>query len=320
MNKTNTTKTTKPILKWVGGKTQILDKLLVEFPPEMNNYHEIFLGGGSVLLALLIYIKKGNIKVNGKICAYDINEPLIYLYKNIQSVPNELYTEIQQIIHEFNECPITGIVNRTPVNIVDAMQTKENYYYWTRNKYNKLSSIEKNSINGSAIFVFLNKTCFRGIFRLGPNGFNVPYGHNKNPEIINLAHLIEMHLLVQGVVFECCDFTTSLSNIEKDDFIYMDPPYSKETNTSFVGYTENGFNIETQMNLFGLLHNLSNDGKNFILSNADVSLVRDSFTNDEKSNEPNTKKKYNIISILCKRRVNSKNPGSTTQEVIIKNY
>jgi DNA adenine methylase len=316
----NTVKIVKPILKWVGGKTQLLDKLLVEFPLEINNYREIFLGGGSVLLAFLAYVKEGIIRVNGlgSIYAYDINEPLIYLYKNIQSAHNELYVEIQQLIREFNECLIIGTVNRSPINIVEAKQTKENYYYWTRDKYNKFTSTEKNSIMGSATFVFLNKTCFRGIFRVGPRGFNVPYGHNKNPEIINWAHLIEIHNLIQGVVFECCDFTKSLSNIEKDDFIYMDPPYSKENDTSFVGYTENGFNIETQLKLFNLCNNLTNENHKFILSNADVGLVRDNFTTDE--TETNNNKKYNIISIICKRRVNSKNPDSTAKEVIIKNY
>ena len=78
----------KPILKWVGGKTQIMDKLIMDFPVEINNYHEIFLGGGSVLLTLLSYIKNGIIKVKGNIYAYDINEPLIYLYKNIQIYHN----------------------------------------------------------------------------------------------------------------------------------------------------------------------------------------------------------------------------------------
>ena len=85
----------KPILKWVGGKTQILDKLIVEFPTEINNYREIFLGGGSVLLTLLSYVKTGVIKIHGNIYAYDLNEPLIYIYKNIQTKHTELYNEIQ---------------------------------------------------------------------------------------------------------------------------------------------------------------------------------------------------------------------------------
>jgi len=299
----------KPILKWVGGKTQIIDKLIVDFPIEINNYREIFLGGGSVLLALLSYVKNGIIKVRGNIYAYDLNEPLVYIYKNIQSRHNELYDTIQNIITEFNGCG-NGEINRTPTNIQEAKIAKENYYYWIRSEYNKLCSNNKKGILGSAMFLFLNKTCFRGVFRVGPRGFNVPYGHYNNPEIINKEHLEEIHNLIQNVIFECCDFNTSLINVQTNDFVYLDPPYAPETDTSFVGYTENGFNIEQHNNLFKLIHNLTESDKKMILSNADVSLVRENFTNE----------KYNILSILCKRSINSKNPEAKAKEVIIKNY
>ena len=300
----------KPVLKWVGGKTQIVDKLMLEFPTEINNYHEIFLGGGSVLLTMLSYVKEGVIKLTGTINAYDLNEPLIYVYKNIQSSYNELYIETQNIIKCYNECGSGLIINRNPTNLEEAIQTKENYYYWIRMEYNKLSVSGKNSSIGSAMFIFLNKTCFRGVFRVGPNGFNVPYGHYKNPEIVNKAHLCEIHHLIQGVVFECCDFTESLSHISNHDFVYLDPPYAPETVTSFVGYTLNGFNIENHTNLFKLLHALTDSKKKILLSNADVNLVRENFTGD----------KYNITSILCKRSINSKNPEAKAKEVIIKNY
>jgi DNA adenine methylase len=121
----------KPILKWVGGKTQIIDSLIVDFPREINNYHEAFLGGGSVLLTLLSYVKSGIIKISGNINAYDLNEPLIYIYKNIQTQPSELYDAIKTIIIEFNECG-DGEINRIPINIEEAKKARENYYYWTR--------------------------------------------------------------------------------------------------------------------------------------------------------------------------------------------
>lgn len=299
----------KPILKWVGGKTQILDKLMVEFPVEINNYREIFLGGGSVLLALLSYVKNGTIKVHGNIYAYDLNEPLIYMYKNIQSAHTELYNEIQDLITEFNSCG-NGEINRTPTNINEAIIAKENYYYWIRSEYNKLTLSNKKTPKGSAMFIFLNKTCFRGVFRIGPKGFNVPYGHYNNPEIINQEHLNEIHQLIQNVIFECCDFNTSLNNVEPNDYVYLDPPYAPETDTSFVGYTENGFNIDNHNNLFKLIHTLTETNKKIMMSNADVNLVRDNFTSE----------KYNITSILCKRAINSKNPEAKTKEVIIKNY
>ena len=300
----------KPILKWVGGKTQIIDKLIVDFPIEINNYREAFLGGGSVLLAFLSYVKSGIIKINGNIYAYDLNEPLIYIYKNIQTQRNELYDILKNIITDFKECG-NGKINRTPENIEEAKIAKENYYYWIRSEYNKLSIIDKKSILGSSMLIFLNKTCFRGIFRVGPNGFNVPYGHYSNPEIINKEHLDDIHNLIQNVIFECYDFDTSLAlaNIEQGDFTYLDPPYAPETNTSFVGYTEKGFDIENHKKLFNLIHNLTEAKHKVMLSNADVSLVRENF-----------KEKYNTSSILCKRSINSKNPESKAKEVIIKNY
>ena len=299
----------KPILKWVGGKTQILDKIIVEFPTNINNYREIFLGGGSVLLALLSYVKNDIIKIHGQIYAYDVNEPLIYMYKNIQSNHNEVYNQLEQMINEFNSCADNKI-NRTPKNIDEAKEAKENYYYWIRSEYNKLSLVDKKTILGSAMFIFLNKTCFRGVFRIGPKGFNVPYGHYNNPEIINKEHLDEIHELIKNVIFECGDFNMSLSTVEPNDYVYLDPPYAPEKNTSFVSYTENGFNIDDHNNLFTLINKLTETNKKIMMSNADVNLVRDNFATN----------KYNITSILCKRSINSKNPESKAKEVIIKNY
>ena len=258
---------------------------------------------------LLSYVKNGIIKIHGNIYAYDLNEPLVYIYKNIQSNHNELYNQIQLLITEFNSCG-DGEINRAPKNIDEAKIAKENYYYWIRSEYNKLSFNDKKTTFGSAMFIFLNKTCFRGVFRVGPKGFNVPYGHYNNPEIINKEHLDEIHELIQNVIFECCDFNISLNNVEPNDYVYLDPPYAPETDTSFVGYTENGFNIDNHNNLFKLIHKLTETNKKMMLSNADVSLVRDNFTSE----------KYNITSILCKRAINSKNPEAKAKEVIIKNY
>jgi DNA adenine methylase len=294
----------KPILKWVGGKTQIIDNIIKEFPLEINNYHEIFLGGGSVLLALLSYVKIGNIKINGKIYAYDINEPLIYMYKNIQSNHNELYNEIQLLIEDFNSCG-NGELNRKPKNIEEAKMLNENYYYWIRSKYNK-SDFDRNSVKGSAMFIFLNKTCFRGVFRIGPNGFNVPYGNYKKPEIINKEHLEKVSSIIKDVEFQCSDFRESLNHIEKNDFVYLDPPYAPETNNSFVGYTKDGFNIQSHNELFQLIHKLTEKNIKIVLSNSDVELVRENF-----------KEKYNIKSIICKRSINSKTPDAKVKELII---
>ena len=312
---------TKPIIKWVGGKTQIIDKIIYEYPTTMTNYHEIFLGGGSVLLALLSYKKAGHITITGTINAYDINETLISLYKNIQSKHNELYTTLKQIIDEFNSCNDNedSILNRKPKNLEEAKNKPENYYYWSRIKYNKLSGIEKNGILGTALFIFLNKTCFRGIYRVGPNGFNVPYGNYSQPEIINKEHLQEVHELIQGVIFTHCDFSVPLQNCISSvtssvtssvDFIYLDPPYAPEHSKSFVGYNKDGFNLDQHIKLFTLCKELNTKKIKFIMSNADVALIKDYFLPEI----------YNTQSITTKRSINSKKPGSKTLEVIIKNF
>lgn len=312
MSKCKNNNIIKPILKWVGGKTQILDILLLDFPKEIENYHEIFIGGGSVLIRLLTDIKNKKIKVNGTINAYDINEPLIYVYKNIQNNHIELYNKIEELIEEFNKLDGT-VINRKAQNLIEAKTSKESYYYWIRKSYNELKKEDKKSILGSSYFIFLNKTCFRGLFRLGPNGFNVPYGNYKNPEIINKEHLEEIHILIKDVIFECSDFTISLEKIKENDFVYLDPPYAPENEKSFVSYTEGGFNKESHLKLFEIYNNLSdlNDKKiKLMMSNSDVKLVRDNFLLE----------KFNIKSIVCKRAINSKNPESKTKEVIIKNY
>lgn len=299
----------KPILKWVGGKQQIINNIIDKFPKEFNNYREICLGGASVLFALLIIKEKGDIKINGNIYAYDINETLIYMYKNIQLNNEGLFLEIKKIIDEFNSCDNKKI-NKNPKNIDEALLNKENYYYWSRNKFNNLTIDEKKSLLGSALFIFLNKTCFRGLYREGPNGFNVPYGNYKNPEIINKNHLEIISKLIKDVIFECYDYKISLNQTELNDFIYIDPPYVYEIKTSFVNYNKNGFAIKNHIELFDLIHNLTEKNIKVMMNNSDVKLIYDNFENT----------KYKIESILCKRKINSKNPNAKINEVIITNY
>jgi DNA adenine methylase len=297
---------TKPIIKWVGGKTQILECIMERFPRKMVNYHEPFLGGGSVLLGLLTEVKRGSIELSGEVYAYDANEALIYVYKNIQTKYIELYNDLQVLIGEYNQSN-GETVNRKPTNLEEAKQSKENYYYWTRSRYNNLSHDERISTLGSAMFIFMNKTCFRGVFRVGPNGFNVPFGNNRNPEIINRKHLEEVHQLIQGVHFEFCDFSKSIITVNPGDFVYMDPPYAPEKETSFVGYTENGFDSKKHKELFKLCDSIAGKGIYWMMSNSDVPLVREYFSTE----------KYTVEGILCKRSIHSKNPDTKAKEVII---
>jgi DNA adenine methylase len=269
----------KPLLKWVGGKTQILDKVLQEFPTDIDNYHEIFLGGGSVLFGILTLQKENIIKVN-KIYAYDVNEPLINLYINVKKNPLELYNKIHELIIKYNECSKLNVSDkkeRNPKNENDALLSKETFYYWIRKNYNSLTNEQKNSLIGSSMFVFLNKTCFRGLFRIGPNGFNVPFGNYEKPEIVNKEHLLSISELIKNVDFKCLDFKHSIDNLNGNDFVYLDPPYAPENDKSFVGYNENGFNLENHIELFKKCDEINDKKIKFILSNADVKLVRENF-------------------------------------------
>ena len=305
----DTYKITKPIVKWVGGKTQIIDDVIRLFPTKIHNYREPFVGGGSVLLALLIYVKKGIITITGSIYASDLNEQLISLYKNIQTNHIALYDKVQEFIKEYTLA--NGLdVNRDPSTLVEATMSKENYYYWMRKQYNGFSVAGKNSVTGSAMFVFLNKTCFRGVYREGPRGFNVPYGHYKNPEIINKEHLIEIHDLIKDVIFTSNDFASSSVDIVANDFVYLDPPYAPETINSFVSYTKHGFGEEQHTKLFQLCDNLTDAHIKFLMNNSNVQLIKNHFLNV----------KYNIHTLICKRAINSKNPSAKTSEVIITNY
>lgn len=300
----------KPIIKWVGGKSKLLDKLFVDFPENVNNYYELFLGGGSVLLALLHLKKNNHIKIRGKIYAFDLNETLIYLYINIQKNHQFLYQEIQKLIQDYNNCEENGVVNRKPKNIDEAKTSKESYYYWIRSSFNSLSQEEKKYPKCSAMFIFLNKTCFRGLYRMGPNGFNVPFGNYRNPEILNKEHLDEIHELIQGVHFECLSYKDAILKIKNNDFCYMDPPYVPEKEGSFVGYNEGGFDLEEHKNLFKLSNELNTKNIKFMMSNADVEFVRNQFVHSN----------FKIKSIECRRAINAKKPDSKTKEVVIINY
>jgi DNA adenine methylase len=290
----------KPFLKWVGGKQQILTDVLQLFPREIEDYYEPFVGGGSVLLGLL----SSDIKIRGKVYASDANANLIAVYQHIQHNPQEVITELQKMIEEYNACSTKSIVKRKPINIDEATTSQESYYYWIRQQYN---GIHHPCVMSSAMFIFLNKTCFRGLYREGPNGFNVPYGNYKNPSIIDVDHIMQISNLIRDVVFSVASFEETLQKPRHNDFVYLDPPYAPETGTSFVSYTLDGFNIQKHMQLFTLCHGLTDKQIQFLMSNADVKLVRDNMS------------VYEMNIIVCKRAINSKKPGSKTNELLILN-
>lgn len=203
----------KPILKWLGGKTQILDKILQEIPKHINNYHEPFVGGGSVLLGFLTLVYEGSIKVDGNIYVSDKNANLINMYINIRDKPDEVIDVLNVLLEEFKHLTFDTSVekpNRQPKNKSEALQCQESYYYWTRKVFNTFQDTERNTPKSSAYFIFLNKTCFRGMYREGPNGFNAPFGHYKNPSIYNKNDVLLVSSLLQHVEFSSQSFEKSL--------------------------------------------------------------------------------------------------------------
>lgn len=266
----------RPFLKWVGGKSQLLDKVFSHFPEEINNYYEPFLGGGSVLLALLSHAKAGAITIRGRVVASDCNAALIGLYKNIQ-------TRCDELIHWLTDI---------------GSEVSEERYYELRSRFNELE--DKECLEASALMLILNKTGFRGMYREGPRGLNIPYGNYKNPGIFDAAHLLEVSELVRGVEFRCTDYYSVLGVAHAGDYVYLDPPYAPETATSFVGYNAGGFMDHDT--LFAAVRRLP---CNWLMSNSSVPAVHAAFG------------EYNIRVVEARRAINSKNPGATTAEVLV---
>lgn len=295
----------KPCLKWVGGKTQILDAVLDRFPRTMVNYHEPFVGGGSVLLGLLSQKRAGLKTVTGTIYASDANPLLIALYTNLQTRLEDVLRELKALVAVYGGLKGTT-VNRKPTTEEEANTSQESYYYWIRTSLNKLTKEEKQTPKGSAYFLFLNKTCFRGVYREGPNGFNVPFGNYKNPGILDEPHLRALSALLQGVVFTTQPFQESLKRVSKGDFVYLDPPYAPESETSFVSYTADGFDVKQHKALFAACHDLPKQGAQFLMSNANVPFVKNAFPAP-----------FQTHTLSCRRAIHSKTPDAKTMEVLI---
>lgn len=273
----------KPLIKWVGGKHKLLHHLLTKFPTTINNYHELFLGGGSVLLGVLSAQENKKITIKGKIYAYDSNAVLIGFYKAIQSNWKELYDTIMKI-----------------KKAGEKVEDKE-YYYYIRQLYNSRDDTYMTRI---AEFVYLNKNCFRGIFRLNKSGgFNVPYGNYKNPKIADPIEFEKVSKSIQNVEFICSDFE-KVNIRSKKDFVYLDPPYVPEKKDSFVAYDKVGFTEEKNNALFDKCVKMK---CKWMMSNSNTEPVREKL------------KKFNIVEIEARRAINSKNPAAKTKEIIVYN-
>jgi len=289
----------KPFIKWVGGKTQILDNVFNLFPDKINNYYEPFIGGGSVLIKLLEKIERGDISVK-HIFVSDINQTLINCYNMIKYDCDTLIDLLQSFKSNYDSEADMKYPPRHKFIINEEWKGKgkQYLYYYYRNLYNKTTD---NNIK-SALLIFLNKTCFRGLYRIGRNGFNVPYGNYKNPEIFNTLQLKSLSELFvkHNVIFKAHSFE-ELEKFKKDDFIYLDPPYYPINETSFVEYSEVEFPHQTLV-LFCKKLSIK-----FLQSNSETDYTLREY------------KQFNIDVIECKRRIDSKTPNTTVNEVFIYN-
>ena len=282
--------TTKPLVKWVGGKSNIVSSIIEKFPSKINNYHEPFIGSGSVLFAFLDAVENNTIDFHGFIYISDKNPLLIEMYRSIKDNPDELIQYFTTLQDEYMNT-----------------KTKKEYYYKQRNRFNGLTEEEMSSSQKSALFIFINKTCFRGLYRLNSkNEFNVPFGNYSNPKFPKNEEIQKISDKLQNAYIYNCDFSEAFTRIKENDVIYIDPPYVPLNRTSFTAYTNDGFNEEKHKNLFENCHSM-NTIATLIISNSDTEWIRNNFHN------------YIIYTIDVKRAIHSKNPGSSVNEVIITN-
>jgi len=268
---------TYPIVKWVGGKRQLMLELQKNMPENYNRYFEPFIGGG----ALFFYLQPDNAYIS------DMNEELINLYQVVRDNVEELITDLQK--HNISKEYFMDIRN---------MDRTEEYKNW--------SDIQK-----ASRFIYLNRTCFNGMYRVNSQGqFNVPFGHYKNPRIVDENNLINCSNLFQRTEIKHADFSEILKKVKKGDFVYFDPPYVPLNETSsFTSYTKDGFDLDMQLNLRDVCDELDSMGVKFLLSNSDTQFVNELYEN------------YNIKKVFASRQINANADGrGKITEVLVRNY
>jgi DNA adenine methylase len=275
----------KPFLKWAGGKRQLLAEIKKYLPKDINNYtyYEPFVGAG----ALFFELQPQKAVIN------DFNEQLILTYNVIKENTGDLIL----LLKEYQK------------------KNDEEHYYEIRNmdrnlaKFNTLTNIEK-----AARLIFLNKTCFNGLYRVNSQGFfNVPYGKYKSPAICEeiVLRQISNYFNSNKISIINNDFEQAVSTADKKSFIYFDPPYHSPDKINFTGYQANGFNEDEQERLRNVMIKTTNRGVKCLLSNSDTEYIRKLYAHDF----------FDIISVQAKRAINSAPARrGIVNEVLIKNW
>ncbi len=266
----------KPFVKWAGGKSQLLEPInyLIEKCPHSNRYSEPFLGGGAVYLSQLE-------KQSFQFCYLnDVNSPLIRMYQAFREYPN---TTLVDYLSDLE----------AQYNIIDTLDRKEKLYYAHRDTYNSLDA----GTYKTALFIFLNKAGFNGLYRENKRGqLNVPFGKRKTVSLCNLDHVKLFSELTSKTksLFTVGDFSRCGIPITSESVVYLDPPYEKLSEASFVSYSSQRYSLE---NLVSFIQLICHKKAYFILSNSDTPEVRETF------------KDFNIIEVGASRNINSDGEG-----------
>ena len=289
----------KPFIKWAGGKSQLLNDIRARYPQKINRYCEPFVGGGAVLLDVLANFQPNEVLIN------DINAELVNTYMQVQKDVDTLIERLNCMQNEFWNA--------------DTEQRKI-IYSNNRNKYNNLKINGNISIDleKAALFIFLNKTCFNGLYRVNRKGlFNVPIGSYKKPPICDSENLHIINKLLQGVEIKCGDYRSCSEFINNVTFVYIDPPYRPLTETSsFTSYSENEFGDKEQIELGKFIDEIAAKGAKVVASNSDPKNVdeNDNFFDELYAN-------FSINRVSAKRMINSKGSDrGAVNELLIYNY
>jgi DNA adenine methylase len=277
-------KKAQPFIKWVGGKRGLLSQIIPLLPKNFNNYFEPFVGGGALFFELYA---QGKLE-GKKIYLFDINAELINTYNMVKLSPSKLI----QKLHDFKK-----------------KHSKE-YYYKVRAWDRKENFLEIDGLTRAARFIYLNKTCFNGLYRVNKsNQNNVPIGSYKNPNIADEAAIYSASEALQNATILNASYKDVLKYTTKDDLIYFDPPYYPLTPTaSFTSYSEFEFLDKEQEELFEVFYELDKKGCNVVHSNSDTDFIKELY------------QKFDIQNIQANRFINSKSSGrGKISEVLVRN-
>ncbi len=276
----------KPFVKWVGGKSQLINELEKMLPTDgervLTKYCEPMVGGGALFFNILSKYDFEQLYIS------DINAELINAYQVIKYNVDSLIDNLQQMQMLFS--------------VMDESDRKS-YYYSIRDKFNNTKLCETTAIEKASYFIFLNKTCFNGLYRVNRKGqFNVPMGAYKNPMICDEENLRNINKVLQKVTIVCGDYSLSKQFIDKDTFVYLDPPYRPLSETSaFTSYNSDTFDDSQQIRLAKFIDETNASGAKIVLSNSDPKNV-----NPEDTFFDELYKTYTIKRVSAPRMINSK--------------